>query len=183
MLFRSRSSPAPALSLSPLPARVWVSVPSQSFRRARPRAMRIALVNRKSSRTTRRATPHPPTRLRTPLISRRVPIPLRPTVARRPARPTQAKRLTALNRARATRRTAIHRVRDLPTTATPTARVEPRPARHLTARAKARHRVTKHVCLSKRTNLYNGREPATVAPVCLGRRGSTPRAMVRCFGV
>ena len=126
----------------------WASVPSQSFRRTRPSTTRIAPVNRKASRTTRRAPPHLPIRPRTPPINRRASIPLRTTAARNPARPTQAKRLTALSRARATRRTAIHRVRDLPTTATPTARAEPRPARHLTARARARRRATKHVCLS-----------------------------------
>ncbi len=70
------------------------------------------------------------------------------SATRNPARPTQAKRPTALNRARATRRAATHRARDLPTTAALTARAEPRPARHLTARAKARRRATKRVCLS-----------------------------------
>lgn len=144
----SRSSPAPVPSLSPPPARAWASAPSRSFRRIRPSTTRIALVHRKASRTTRRAPPHPPTRPRTPLISRRALIPLRTAAARNPARPTQAKRLTALSRARMTRRAAIHRARVPPTITTPTARAEPRPARHLTARAKARHRATKHVCPS-----------------------------------
>ena len=76
------------------------------------------------------------------------PIPLRPTVARRPARPTQAKRLTVHSQARAARRATPRRERAQQTVATPTARAEPRPARHLTTRAKARHRATKHICLS-----------------------------------
>ena len=150
----SQSSSALAPSLSPLPVRVWASVPSRFCRRARPSTTRIALVNRKASRhrrTARKTVLPLPIRPRTPKTNRRVPIPLRTAAARRPARPTQAKRLMALSRARATRRAAIHRARDLPTAATPTARTAraaPRPTRHLTARAKARHRATKHVCLS-----------------------------------
>lgn len=147
----SRSSPAPAPSLSPLPVRVWASVPSQSCRRARPRAMQMATPSRRISRhrrTIRKTVLPLPIRPRTPKTNRRASIPLRTTAARNPARLTQVKRLTALNRARATRRMAIHRVRDLPTTATPTARAEPRPARHLTVQAKARHRATRHICLS-----------------------------------
>ena len=144
----SRSSPAPAPSLSPPPVRVWASVPSQSFRPVRPSTTRIAPANRKASRTTRRAPPHPPTRPRTPPINRRAPIPLRTAATRNPARPTQAKRPTALSRARATRRAAIHRARNLPTAAIPTARAAPRPARHLTAQARARRRATKYDCLS-----------------------------------
>ena len=147
----SRSSPAPAPSLSPLPVRVWASVPSRSFRRARPSTTRIAAINRRASRTTRGTTPHPPILPRPPLTSRRAPIPLRPTAARRPARPTQAKRLTVRSRARAARRATALRERAQQTAATPTARTaraEPRPARHPTTRAKARHRATKHICLS-----------------------------------
>ena len=51
-----------------------VIVPSRFCRHARPSTTRTALVNRKASRTTRRAPPHPPTRPRTPPISRRAPI-------------------------------------------------------------------------------------------------------------
>ena len=80
--------------------------------------------------------------------SRRAPIPLWPTVARRPARPTQAKRLTVHSRTREARRATPRRERARQTVTTPTARAEPLPARHLTTRAKARHRATKHVCLS-----------------------------------
>ena len=51
-----------------------LGVPSRFCRHARPSTTRTALVNRKASRTTRRAPPHPPTRPRTPPISRRAPI-------------------------------------------------------------------------------------------------------------
>lgn len=150
----SRSSPVPAPSLLPPPVRVWASAPSQSFRRARPRAMQMATPSRKISRhrrTARKTVLPLPIRPRTPKANRRAPIPLRPTVARRPARPTQAKRLTVRSRARAARRATPLRERAQQTAATPTARTaraEPRPARHLTTRAKARHRATKHICLS-----------------------------------
>ena len=147
----SRSSPAPAPSLSPLPVRVWASVPSQSCRRARPRAMQMATPSRRISRhrrTTRKTVLPLPIRPRTPKTNRRAPIPLRPTVARRPARPTQAKRLTVHSRTREARRATPRRERARQTVTTPTARAEPLPARHLTTRAKARHRATKHVCLS-----------------------------------
>ena len=147
----SRSSPAPAPSLSPLPVRVWASVPSQSCRRARPRAMQMATLSRRISRhrrTTRKTVLPLPIRPRTPKTNRRAPIPLRPTVARRPARPTQAKRLTVHSRTREARRATPRRERARQTVTTPTARAEPLPARHLTTRAKARHRATKHVCLS-----------------------------------
>ena len=150
----SRSSPAPAPSLSPLPERVWVSAPSQSFRRARPRAMQMAPPSHKISRhrrTTHKTVLPLPIRHRTPKTNRRTPILLRPTVARRPARPTQAKRLTVRIRARAARRATALRERAQQTAATPTARTaraEPRPARHPTTRAKARHRATKHIFLS-----------------------------------
>ena len=128
--------------------------PSQSFRRARPRAMQMATPSRRISRhrrTTRKTVLPLPIRPRTPKTNRRAPIPLRQTVARRPARPTQAKRLTVRSRARAARRATPRRERAQQTAATPTARTaraEPLPARHLIARAKARHRATKHVCLS-----------------------------------
>ncbi len=170
----SRSLPAPAPSLSPPPVRVWVSVPSQSFRRARPSTTRIAPINRKASRTTRRAPLHPPTRHRTPPINRRASIPLRQTAARNPARLTQAKRLTARSRARATRRAAIHRVRDLPTTATPTARAEPRPARHLTARAKARHRATRSFASHGEPTCITGANRQRSRPFALGDEMASP---------
>ena len=161
----SRSSPAPAPSLSPLPVRVWASVPSQSCRRARPRAMQMATPSRRISRhrrTIRKTVLPLPIRPRTPKTNRRAPIPLRPTVARRPARPTQAKRLTVHSRTREARRATPRRERARQTVTTPTARAEPLPARHLTTRAKARHRATKHVCLSQITDLYNGRESKAV---------------------
>ena len=71
----------------------------------------VARSAKHSTDDTQGSPPHPPTRPRTPPINRRAPIPLRPTVARNPARPTQAKRLTALNRARATRRATPRRER------------------------------------------------------------------------
>ena len=147
----SRSSPAPAPSLSPLPVRVWASVPSQSCRRARPRAMQMATPSRRISRhrqTTHKTVLPLPIRPRTPKTNRRAPTPLRPTAARSPVRPTRARRLTALSRTREARRATPRRERARQTVTTPTARAEPLPARHLTTRAKARHRATKHVCLS-----------------------------------
>ena len=155
--------------------RVWASVPSQSFRRARPRAMQMATPSRKISRhrrTARKTVLPLPIRPRTPKTNRRAPIPLRPTVARRPTRPTQAKRLTVHSRTRAARRATPLRERAQQTATTPTARTaraEPRPARHLTTRAKARHRATKHICLSWITDLYSGRESTAV-------RARLPRA-------
>lgn len=76
----SRSSPALAPSLSPPPVRVWASVPSQSFRRARPRAMQMATPSRKISRhrrTARKTVLPLSIRPRTPKTNRRAPIPLR----------------------------------------------------------------------------------------------------------
>ncbi len=127
--------------------RAWASVPSQSFRRTRPRAMQMATPSRRISRhrrTTRKTALPLPIRPRTPKTNRRAPIPLRPTVARRPARPTQAKRPTVLSRARATRRATPRRERAQQTAAT-AIRVAPHRARHLTVQAKARHRATRHL--------------------------------------
>ena len=147
----SRSSPAPERFSSPPPAKAWANAPSQSCRRARPRAMQMATPSRKISRhrrTARKTVLPLPIRPRTPKTNRRAPIPLRPTVARRPTRPTQAKRLTVHSRTREARRATPRRERVQQTVATPTARAELRPARHLTTRVKARHRATKHICLS-----------------------------------
>ena len=119
--------------------------PSQSFRRARPRAMQMTTPSRKISRhkrTARKTVLPLPIRPRTPKTNRRAPIPLRPTVARRPARPTQAKRLTVRSRTRAARRATPRRER-AQQTATTAIRVAPHRARHLTVQAKARHRATR----------------------------------------
>lgn len=73
----SRSSPAPAPSLSPPPVRVWASAPSQSFRRARRKAMQMATPSRKTSRhrrTARKTVPPLPIRPRIPKTNRRAPI-------------------------------------------------------------------------------------------------------------
>ena len=141
----SRSSPAPAPSLSPPPVRVWASVPSRFCRRARRKVMQMATPIRKTSRhrrTAHKTVPPLPIRPRTPKTNRRVPIPLRTAAARRPARLTQAKRLTVRSRTRAARRATPRRER-AQQTATTAIRVAPHRARHLTARAKARHRATR----------------------------------------